>query len=85
MLSSTLFKVGPFNICIWNLVFLLIIFLCATVIRRMLSRFLKKQFKSNNIHLEGRRETYLKLFTQSVYLIALYFAVLSFRFNNHGY
>jgi small-conductance mechanosensitive channel len=48
----------------------------------MLSRFLKKQFKSNNIHLEGRRETYLKLFTQSVYLIALYFAVLSFRFNN---
>jgi small-conductance mechanosensitive channel len=83
MLSSTLFKVGPFNICIWNLVFLLIIFLCATVIRRMLSRFLKKQFKSNNIHLEGRRETYLKLFTQSVYLIALYFAVLSFRFNNH--
>jgi small-conductance mechanosensitive channel len=83
MLSTTLFKVGPFNICIWNLVFLVIIFLGATVIRRMLSRFLKKQFKSNNIHLEGRRETYLKLFTQSVYLIALYFAVLSFRFNNH--
>ena len=82
MLSTTLFKVGPFNICIWNLVFLVIIFLGATVIRRMLSRFLKKQFKSNNIHLEGRRETYLKLFTQSVYLIALYFAVLSFRFNN---
>lgn len=83
MLSTTLFKVGPFNICIWNLVFLVIIFLCAIVIRRMLSRFLKKQLKSNNIHLEGRRETYLKLFTQSVYLIALYFAVLSFRFNNH--
>ena len=82
MLSTTLFKIGPFNICIWNLVFLSIIFLTAFVLRRVLSRFLKKQFKSNNIHLEGRRETYFKLFTQSVYLIALYFAVLSFRFNN---
>lgn len=82
MLSTTLFKIGPFNICIWNLVFLSIIFLSAFVLRRLLSRFLKKQFKSNNIHLEGRRETYFKLFTQSVYLIALYFGVLSFRFNN---
>ncbi len=82
MLSTTLFKIGPFNICVWNLVFLSIIFLSAIVLRRVLSRFLKKQLKSNNIHLEGRRETYFKLFTQSVYLFALYLAVFSFRFNN---
>ena len=82
MLSTTLFKIGPFNICIWNLVFLVAIFLTAFILRRVLSKFLKKQLKSNNIHLEGRRETYFKLFTQSVYLIALYVAVLSFRFNN---
>ena len=82
MFSTTLFKIGPFNICIWNLVFLGLIFLSAFVLRRLLSKFLKKQLKSNNIHLEGRRETYFKLFTQSVYLIAIYFGVLSFRFNN---
>ena len=82
MLSTTLFKIGPFNICIWNLVFLGLIFLGAFIIKRLLSRFLKKQLKSNNIHLEGRRETYFKLFTQSVYLLALYFGVFSFRFNN---
>ena len=82
MLSTTLFKVGPFNICIWNLVFLSIIFLTAFLLRRILSKFLKKQLRSNNIQLEGRKVIYFKLFTQSVYLIALYFAVLSFQFNN---
>lgn len=82
MLSTTLFKIGPFNICFWNLIMLLAIFLIAFLLRRIISKFLKKQLRSNNIHLEGRRETYFKLFTQSVYLIALYVAVLSFRFNN---
>ena len=81
-MSETFLKIGPFNICLWNLVFLVVIFVSAVIIRKLLSRFLKQTLKNNNIQIEGRKETYLKLFTQSVYLIALYVAVLSFRFNN---
>lgn len=82
MFSDTLFKVGPFNICVWNFVFLFLISIAAFVLRKLLARFLRRTLKSNNIHIEGRRETYFRLFTQSVYLLALYVAVYSFRFNN---
>lgn len=82
MFSNTLFKIGPFNICLWNFLFLLLIFFLAFVVRKLLAKFLRRTLKSNNILIEGRRETYFKLFTQSVYLLALYVAVYSFRFNN---
>jgi small-conductance mechanosensitive channel len=82
MFNETLFKVGPFNICIWNFVFLILIFFTAFVVRKLLSRFLKRTLRSNNIQIEGRRETYFRIFTQSVYLLAIYIAVISFRFNN---
>ncbi|NBX38147.1 MAG: hypothetical protein EBR54_01875 [Flavobacteriia bacterium] len=82
MFTTTLFKIGPFNICIWNFIFLFLIAFSAFVLRKLLSRFLRRTLKSNNILIEGRRETYFRLFTQSVYLVAMYVAVYSFRFNN---
>lgn len=82
MLSETLFNIGPFNICFWNLVFLAIIFLTAAIMRRFVHRFLKRYAKSANINLQGRRLAWLKLISQSVYLIAIYVGVLSFKFNN---
>jgi len=84
MLSRTIFQLGPFNICFWNIVFLTIIFLVAFVLRRIVHRSLKKYFRNANISLEGRRLTWLKLVSQSVYLFAIYFAVYSFRFNNES-
>jgi len=82
MLSQTIFKIGPFNICFWNLVFLALIFLVAAILRRYVHRFLKQYLTNANISLEGRRVTWLKLASQSVYIFALYFAVISFQFNN---
>jgi len=82
MLSTTLFHIGPFNICFWNLIFLAIIFLVAAFLRRVVHRLLKRYVKNANINIQGRRLTWLKLISQSVYLIAIYIGVLSFKFNN---
>lgn len=82
MFSETLFNIGPFNICLWNIFFLAIIFLIAAILRRIVHRLLKKYAKSANIAIEGRRVTWLKMLSQSVYLLAIYVAVLSFKFNN---
>lgn len=84
MLSTTIFHLGPFKICFWNIIFLSIIYLIAFVLRRLIQRGLKNYFKSANISIEGRRLTWLKLVSQSVYLFAIYFALLSFRFNNES-
>lgn len=81
-MNQTLFKIGPFQICFWNIIFLLLIFLIAFVVRRLLSTVLKRTLRSNNIQIEGKRETFITLLTQSVYLIAIYVSVLSFKFNN---
>lgn len=82
MFSTTLFNLGPFNICLWNLVFLAIIFLTAAILRRIVHKSLRNYAKSANINLQGRRLTWLKLVSQSVYLVAIYVGVLSFKFNN---
>ena len=82
MLNKTIFNLGPFQICFWNIVFLSLIFFSAFVLRRVFHRFLKNSLKKSNISIEGRRLTWLKLVSQSVYLFAIYFAVLSFRYNN---
>lgn len=82
MLSTTLFNIGPFNICLWNVYFVILIFLVAAILRRIILRLLRKYAKSANITIEGRRVTWLKMISQSVYLVAIYVAVLSFKFNN---
>ena len=82
MLSATIFNIGPFNICLWNVFFVVIIFLVAAILRRIVLKLLRKYAKSANITIEGRRVTWLKMISQSVYLVAVYVAVLSFKFNN---
>lgn len=82
MFSTTLFNIGPFNICFWNLIFLAIIFLIAAILRRVVHKLLKNYVRSANINLQGRRLTWLKLISQSVYLVAIYVGVLSLKFNN---
>ena len=82
MLSTTLFSLGPFKICLWNLVFLSLIFFIAAILKRIVHRFLKKYVETANINMEGRRVAWLKLISQSVYLLAIYIAFLSLKFNN---
>ncbi|MBM3451798.1 MAG: mechanosensitive ion channel [Bacteroidetes bacterium] len=82
MFSATIFNIGPYQICFWNIILLSIIFLIAVISRRVIHRLLKRYLKNANIILEGRRVTWLKLFSQSVYLLALYIGILSLKFNN---
>jgi small-conductance mechanosensitive channel len=82
MLSTTLFHIGPFNICFWNIVFLAIIFLVAAIMRRIVQNSIRIYMQSANIDLGGRRMVWLRLFSQSVYLVAIYVAILSLKFNN---
>lgn len=82
MLAETLFYIGPYKICFWNLIFLLLIFLVAAILRRLVHKALKGYVRSANLQLEAKQMARLKLVSQSVYLVAIYVAVLSFRYNN---
>jgi small-conductance mechanosensitive channel len=80
----TLFQLGPFKFCLWNLIALSLIFLVAAILRKLIHRSIKRYLIQANIHLEGSRTTWLKLFSQSVYVFAVYLAVMSFSINNDG-
>jgi small-conductance mechanosensitive channel len=82
MLSETIFKLGPYNVCLWNLIFLGIIVFVAMILRRIIHRSLKRYLKNANIRVEGRRITWLKLMSQSIYLLAGYIFILTFNINN---
>ena len=82
MFAETLFYIGPYKICFWNLIFLLLIFLTAVILRRLVHKALKGYVKSANLQLEAKQMARLRLVSQSVYLLAIYVAILSFRYNN---
>lgn len=58
MLETTIFFIGPHKICFWNLIFLLLIFLAATFLRRLVDKALKGYVLSA-IH-EGSAEWYFQ-------------------------
>jgi small-conductance mechanosensitive channel len=82
MFAKTLFYIGPYKICFWNLIFLLLIFFAAAVLRRLVHRALKGYVKSVNLQLEAKQLARLRLVSQSVYLLAIYVSILSLRYNN---
>jgi small-conductance mechanosensitive channel len=82
MLSATLFKFGPYNICFWNLLFFVIIIVVSMLLRRVIHKMLRRSLRNANIRVEGRMVTWLKVLSQSIYLLAFYIAVLSLRINN---
>ena len=82
MFAETLFYIGPYKICFWNLIFLLLIFLTAVILRRLVHKALRGYVKSANLQLEAKQMARLRLVSQSVYLLAIYVAILSFRYNN---
>lgn len=82
MMSETLFHLGPYKVCLWNILVLSIIFFISALLRRVIHRSLKRYLHSANIRVEGRRITWLRLMSQSIYILAIYIAVLSFNINN---
>lgn len=82
MLTDTRFDFGPYHVSILNIVVIVLIIALAIVARRLVQRALKKYLSEANIRLDGRRGTYLRLFSQSIYILAGYLCFLSFRINN---
>ena len=81
-MSSTLFKFGPYNVCLWNILIIAAIVLTAVIARRIIHKLLRRYLLNANIRIEGRRIAALKLLSQSVYALAAWLAVISFHINN---
>lgn len=81
MISHTLFQFGPYKVCLLNLIALFVIFFVAYILRKVIHRSMKCYLIGVNIRLEGRLATWLKLMSQSVYILAVYVAILSFNIN----
>jgi small-conductance mechanosensitive channel len=84
MLSATLFSLGPYKVCLLNLFFIALIVLASIGLRRIFHRLLKRYLTQANIRMEGQRTTWLRLISQSVYILAVYIGVWSFNFNNEN-
>lgn len=82
MFSTTLFHLGPYKVCLLNILFIALIVLASTGFRRIVHRLLKRYLTQANIRMEGQRTTWLRLISQSVYILAVYIGVWSFNFNN---
>ncbi len=80
---AKLFKFGPYDVCLWNIILIGIIVFIAMVLRRIIHRSLKRYLNSANIRVEGKQVTYLRLFSQSVYALAAIFSIYAFRINNN--
>ncbi len=84
MLSYTLFKFGPYDVCLWNLIFITVIITVSIGLRRAIHKSLKRVLQNQNISVEGRRTTLLRLLSQSIYILTAYGLIYSFSFNNVG-
>lgn len=82
MLSYTLFKFGPYDVCLWNLIILTVIIIVSIAARRLIHKSLKRMLLRQNISVEGRRTTLLRLLSQSIYIFTAYGFIYSFSFNN---
>jgi small-conductance mechanosensitive channel len=82
MMSYTLFQFGPYAVCLWNVIALFVIFFVAFILRKLIHQSMKRYLIGANIKLEGRRATWLKLISQSIYILGFYIAIYSFNINN---
>ncbi len=81
-MSSVLFNFGPYEITAWNILFISLVIFISVLLRRMIHRSFKRYLINANINVEGKRVTWLRLFTQLVYVIAAYFIFLILSVNN---
>jgi small-conductance mechanosensitive channel len=81
-MKETLFELGPYKVCMWNVIISFFAFLGGYILRKIIYRYLKDYLTNVNIQIEGKRRTWLKLFSQSVFALAVYISVMSFNINN---
>lgn len=83
-MNETLFWLGPYAVCMWNILIIAISFFGAYVLRKIFRRSVKRYLTSANIHLEGRKATWFRLLSQSGFALAGYISVMSFNINNES-
>lgn len=83
MMKETLFELGPYQVCLWNILITFFAFFIGYILRKIIYISIKRYLSTANIHLEGKRVIWLKLFSQSVFAVAVYISVMSFNINNH--
>jgi small-conductance mechanosensitive channel len=83
-MSETLFDLGPFHVCFWNILIVAVSFFAAYILKKIIHRSVKRYLTSANIHLEGRKAIWLKLVSQSGFALATYISVMSFNINNYN-
>lgn len=81
-MSNPLFNIGPFQITTWNLLLIAVTIIISIILRRLIHRALKKYLLNNNIRVEGKRVTWLRLFSQLIYVFASYFIFLTLQLQN---
>lgn len=79
-----LFKLGLIKVSFLNLIIIVVSFFLAYILKKLIHRSVKRYLTAANIHLEGRRATWLKLVSQSSFALAAYVSVKSFNINNDG-
>jgi small-conductance mechanosensitive channel len=82
MFGATLFHIGPYAVCLWNVLIWAVVITISIFFQRKIQQSLKTYLHNANISVEGRRVTLLRFLSQSVYILAVYIAVLSFNINN---
>lgn len=78
------FKLGLISVSYLNILIIALSFFLAYVAKKIIYRSVKRYLTSANIHLEGRKATWLKLLSQSGFALAAYISVKSFNINNDG-
>ncbi|MGB1645739.1 MAG: mechanosensitive ion channel family protein [Crocinitomicaceae bacterium] len=83
-MTDSLFSLGPFDLNLWNVIFLIFLFYIAYRGRKVVHGILNKYVRKTEIRIQGKRLAWLKFLSQSIYLLAFYIAILSLRINNPG-
>ena len=82
MLNETIFHLGPYEICSWNILIILFIVFITYYTRRFIFKILNTHLSEAYFEIEGKKIAWLRLLGQSTYLLAIYLAVLSLNLNN---
>jgi len=81
-MNKILFNLGPFELNLWNVIILILIFYLAFRGKRIAHGLLNKYVRKAEIKIQGKKLAWLKLVSQSIYLLAFYISILSLRVNN---
>lgn len=81
-MNTKLFHFGPYDFNALNIIIIVLIVLFSILFRRIIHRSFKRYLISANINVEGKRVTWLRLFTQLIYVLAAYFIFLVLSIHN---